>query len=113
MNRRTFLGAAAALAIPPKEVDGRGATVRSNHGASRKSFPTHTSGWSAIEVPESTDEDTEFGVTGFHYDDEPSQVQLSIKQTHRSVLLNPDPLQARSLANDLLAAARHAEGGSR
>lgn len=115
MQRRAFLGAAAALTALPNDVATDGCNDEpdcSTDGSSSVSMPRREGVWSAMEMSELVDEDATVSATGYAYDDEPSRVDLTVStDAGWSLHLSLSPQQAIELAMDLEGAADHAVGG--
>lgn len=118
LGRRTFLGAAAALATLPAfgaaEANEKITDVNSDYtGASRATVERGAPVWSNLELPEALDEETEISVNGYHYDDPQtsSTVEVKIHQEHLAATVAFDPGRAREFIDELEAAAEFAETG--
>ena len=117
-TRRRLLGGAAALATIPATASatpdddpdaGTNATAEDT-GPRRTSTGTLSGVWSATELGEEHDEDAEISTVGYHYEDEPSQVEVWVSTRPARTCLNLSVEETRDLARRLLEAADAAEG---
>lgn len=118
MERRAFLGAAAALAALPDLQSGDGESRVAGPAESvtedRLSAGSMSGVWTAAELGELVDEESSVSVSGWNYDDEdPSHVMMHVTQQVVGLSLSLSPERARELAADLEAAADHAAGEDR
>ena len=117
MERRTFLGAAAAAAaLPTSKValeERPDVDVASGNGCSTARFSKRSDVWSDVEILSHGDDDsTSVSVFGEWLDDEPGHVTLHVTNDFVSLRASVDPDEARELAADLEAAAAHADGST-
>lgn len=110
MNRRTFLGAAAALGTLPTaasaevEVDGTEVPdAASERVATREAH-------ASVDLPNEFGE-ADLSVTGEWLDDEPGHVTLSFSLDVASVQVSVDGDEARAFAAEIEEAARFAQEG--
>lgn len=113
MQRRTFLGAAAAVASLPSEVqDSSDTDVSEAPEPVRRSYDWSL--WSATELfAGGVDEETGLSVNGYHLPDEPEECGVEILVSNRTgqIVLSLPSERAREVAEDLVAAADFAESG--
>lgn len=118
-TRRQFLGAAATAAALTALPTGGSAQaeehpkvkdVESHTGATRTQIESGLPVDSSMEVKEILTDETEISITGYRYDDEPSEVEISIFSCMITSRLNCSPERARELADELQLAAAAAEG---
>ena len=111
MDRRAFLGAAAAVAALPSTAGGE--TDGGDLGSAVERFPTRGDVWSAVEFRQhGFDENADLVVVGQWFDDEPGYVEVNFSNQFARLTVAIDPDEARGLARDLLEAADHAEEGA-
>lgn len=113
-TRRTFLGAAAALAALPATAEATGASEGSEAaGAHQFSIGDHSDIWTSFELGEVLDEDAAISVAAYHYadGDEPHQVEMTMRGAWGSFWWNLTPTQALELSADLQHAAIRARAG--
>lgn len=117
MNRRTFLGAAAAaLSLPASgEAAADAPDVEVTEDAEYEAGAAdvkRTTGASAIlELPEAFDEDAEVSAKGYWGWGEDPHVEVSANTDLAALTLALSPEDARAFAADLRLAATHAEQG--
>lgn len=117
MERRTFLGAAAALAALPTDVataeDRADVRRDEEQGTARASLPHREGLWSDTEIwSGGVDEETTISVNGFTGDEaELDGVEFHLSNKSVTVVVNATPEEARELAEDLAVAAEFAENG--
>lgn len=118
MERRRFIGAAAAAASIPYVADsGKGATqdtpdgdiMLTELGISSKESPARSVDMAFVELRDLVDSEATIGVTGVAYDDEPGEVTLRVGLSSGEVSTHHSADEARELARDLMNAADHAE----
>lgn len=116
LSRRRFMGAAAALsALPALSSRSANATASiegrtGGHGATRTDIESGAPVDSSMEVKEILTDETEISIAGYHYDDEDSEVEISVFSCMITSRLNCSPERARELAAALELAADEAEG---
>lgn len=116
-TRRRFLGAAAAAAAlttgsgsaTANQSDDGDADVYGEYGAVNKDIGTTGPMHGDVWIPEARTDEAEITVTGYAYDDEPSQVECSLAIGGIDVSVVKSVDDARALANQLLEAAAFAE----
>lgn len=127
-SRRAFLGAAAALSALPafggtatatdEETDDSGSQprVEVSHGDHGENGPSHASVESGdsirgfLSLGELDDDESSFSVNGYHYEDEPGDVEIYSNIGCVSITYNCTPERALELAEELTLAAEHAWG---
>lgn len=117
VSRRRFLSAAAALGALPV-ASGTGAAASrldvssDDYGSTRTSVQPGEPVFGAVEIAEMVDEESDISVSGYAYDDqEPSQVECTVKVGGAHVVLNFSPERAHEFAEELTLAATAAEQG--
>lgn len=113
-DRRQVLKSVPALAglsaLPVASADD--VTLRSDdYGATQASLPTRSGVWSSVELGTVDDEESDLSVQGYHYDDEPSEVELNLDSVGAQIKIAVSPERARQIAGDLATAADYAETG--
>jgi hypothetical protein len=108
MNRRTFLGAAAALGTLPATTTGEveaddAPTAATDRVATREAH-------ASVDLPNEWG-GADLSVTGEWLDDEPGHVTLSFSLDVASVQVSVDGDEARAFADELREAARFVEEG--
>ena len=115
MERRTFLGAAAALAALPTDVaaedsDRDDVTRGSDDPPSSRKYPERTADMGEVRLPEPIDRDgPSLRIKGHHSDTwAEHHVEVWMEIGDRNVWFTLLPDQAREVAADLAAAAEYA-----
>ena len=116
MERRTFLGAAAAVAAlstsAGSAADRAEVSTDTDLGTSMARFPSRGEVWSDVEFKQhGLDEAAELRVAGSWLDDEPGHVDVHFSNRFAHLTISVGPDEAREVARDLLEAAEHAESG--
>lgn len=85
----------------------------SEQGVGTASVPTESDAWATVKLEELVSEDAVLSVTGYWYDDEEPQVEVTVGVSVGTIVLNLTPERARVVAEDLREVAEHAEHGDK
>lgn len=111
MKRRPFLAAAAAVGLlPTSKAEKEDVDVRQGScGGRSAAVGPGAEIFGALELPPEHSEETSLSVTGYAYDDEPDDVEITATINGATVYLTLDPDRAREFAEEIRLAAREAD----
>jgi len=110
MKRRLFMAAAAGLGLAPDNSGESQVDIREGSAGGRGAYVKQGAPvFGALELPPEHSEETTVSVSGYAYDDEPGDVEITATINGATVYLTLAPDRAREFAEEIQVAAREAD----